>query len=182
MLEVELKFPVDDLAVVRERLATLGGAPAAAVEQADAYYNHPSRDFAQTDEALRIRTNDDASFVTYKGPKRGGVTKTRREIELPLAGGDRDGWAEILTSLGFAHVATVKKHRTPFALTYDGRSAEVTLDEVDGVGTYVEIETIASGDDDLKAAEACVAAVAWELGLSAPERRSYLEMLLATEA
>ena len=44
----------------------------------------PCRDFAQTDEALRIRTVGDTSFVTYKGPKLDATTKTRRELELPL--------------------------------------------------------------------------------------------------
>lgn len=179
MLEVELKFPAEDLDAVRDRLGGFGAVAGDAVEQADTYFNHPARDFAETDEALRLRAVGEHAVVTYKGPKRAGVTKTRRELELPLATDTVDGWAEILATLGFHAVATVKKRRTPFATTHEGRAVEITLDDVEGVGTYVEIEAIAASDADRAAAETCVAAVAWELGLSSPERRSYLEMLLA---
>ncbi|TWT99557.1 CYTH domain protein [Botrimarina colliarenosi] len=177
MLEVELKFPLNDAAVLRERLAALGAAEHPAVTQSDAYYNHPARDFAQTDEALRIRTVGDDSVVTYKGPKQGGGAKTRFELELPLADATADGWGEVLTRLGFRSVATVRKSRTPFTLQRDGRSFELTIDEVEGLGVFSEVETIAD-EADRDAAEQAVQGLAAELELSDAEPRSYLEMLL----
>ncbi len=177
MLEVELKFALADPSAFRQPLADLGATAQQAVTQSDAYYNHPARDFAQTDEALRVRTVDGESLVTYKGPKQGGLAKTRFELELPLAAGTADGWGEVLVKLGFRPVATVTKRRTPFRLQRGGRTFELTIDEVEGLGTFAEVETLAD-DATRDAAEAAVVALAGELGLSAPEPRSYLGMLI----
>src|SRR6187401_1493860 len=89
--EVEQKHRVDDPAALAQRLAERGVMAGPPVVQTDCYYAHPARDFAATDEALRIRSVGGESFVTYKGPKLDAATKTRREIELPLDQNDADG-------------------------------------------------------------------------------------------
>ena len=177
MLEVELKYPLSDPEAFRRRLAVVGAVTQQAVTQSDAYYNHPSRDFAQTDEALRVRTVGGESVVTYKGPKQGGLAKTRFELELPLAAGTAEGWRDVLVKLGFRPVATVSKRRTPFRLEREGRAFELTIDEVAGLGSFAEVETLAD-ESDRDAAEAAVLALAAESGLAEPEPRSYLELLL----
>lgn len=177
MLEVELKFPLKDAVDFAARLATLGAELGPTVEQSDAYFNHPSRDFAQTDEALRIRSVDGLDRVTYKGPKLGGPARSREEIELPLAKGTADDWSAVLTKLGFRPVATVKKERTVYRLDR-GRRYELSIDRVEGVGVYAEVETLAEASEGPAAADA-VTALAAELGLESPEPRSYLELLLA---
>ena len=83
--EVEQKFPVADMRAIREGLAALGAEVAAPQEEVDLYFAHPVRDFAATDEALRLRQKGPQNRITYKGPKIDTTTKTRREIELPLA-------------------------------------------------------------------------------------------------
>lgn len=177
MLEVELKFPLDDADSLRERLVVIGAVAKGVVGQSDAYFNHPARDFAQTDEALRIRTVGDDSFVTYKGPRLGGGAKTRFELELPLAAQTAEGWTEVLTKLGFRAVATVRKRRELFELTREGRAFELTIDEVEGLGAFAEVETLAD-EASRDAAERAVLALAAELGLTDAEPRSYLEILL----
>src|SRR5262245_49585825 len=82
--EVEQKHRVDDPDALIQTLATRGAALGPAIEQADTYFAHPSRDFAKTDEALRIRMVAGDGVVTFKGPKLDATTKTRREIELPI--------------------------------------------------------------------------------------------------
>lgn len=177
MLEVELKFQLADAPGFHRRLLERGATESETVTQADAYYNHPSRDFAVTDEALRLRTVGDESVVTLKGPKEGKLAKTRFELELPLAPDTAAGWAEVLIKLSFRHVATVKKQRTPYHLERAGRSFEITIDAVDGLGWFAEIETLADATSR-DAAERAVLDLVGELGLSNPEPRSYLEMLL----
>src|SRR5205085_2625708 len=54
--EVEQKFRLSDLPGIDEKLRQLGAVDGPTVVQVDCYFRHPSRDFAQTDEALRIRT------------------------------------------------------------------------------------------------------------------------------
>ncbi len=51
------------------------------------------------------------------------------------------------------------------------------LDEVDGVGTYVELELMAD-ESGLDEAKRVISTLATELGLGSSERRSYLEMML----
>src|SRR5262245_2449607 len=84
MVEVEQKFRDVDFAVLERRLRELGAVEGKQREEADHYFNAPDRDFARTDEALRIRRIGSANCVTYKGPKRDLQTKTRTEIEVPL--------------------------------------------------------------------------------------------------
>ena len=173
--EVEQKHRVDDLAALEARLAALGVKRGDEIEQADQYFAHPCRDFATTDEALRIRAVGDESFVTYKGPKLDATTKTRREIELPLADGRQ--FSELLAALGFMPVAVVRKTRRPFLLDRDGQQVHGAIDEVGRLGTFVELE-LSVDEAGMDAAKRIIAGVAAELQLGSSERRSYLELLL----
>jgi adenylate cyclase class 2 len=177
--EVEQKHRVEDVVRLMERLREKGIALESPLEQVDRYFAHPCRDFARTDEALRIRTAGGASFVTYKGPKLDATTKTRREIELPLDPADADGerFTELLVSLGFTPVATVCKERRPFGVLRSGREVRGAVDAVDGLGTFVELE-LSSDEAGLGAARQVIAGLAEELVLGPSERRSYLEQLL----
>ena len=177
--EVELKFPVDDLAAVVEKLTAMGVGIAAAIDEVDLYFAHPCRDFAKTDEAVRLRRKGDVNFITYKGPKLDATTKTRREIELPLESGTRSlaAWTELLEAIGFRPVAEVHKSRRKASVPWQGRLVEASLDEVERVGTFVELELLADADG-LEPAKACIMALAAAIGLSGSERRSYLELQL----
>ncbi len=180
MLEVEMKFPLAELSAVEARLLQWGAQPSTARQEADYYFNGPDRDFARTDEALRVRRIGSGNFVTYKGPKRDAQTKTRTEIEVPLADGDTAAGAfmGLLKRLGYRHVAVVRKQRRIYHLEKDGFSLEACLDEVEGLGHFVELEILAP-EDRLEDARALLMKVAAELGLAQSERRSYLELLLA---
>jgi adenylate cyclase class 2 len=177
--EVEQKFPLSDSADVEAKLAALGARFKEAIEQIDHYFRHPSRDFAQTDEALRLRQVEGENFITYKGPKIDSITKTRRELELPLPGGpDVVGqFTELLSALGFAPVATVKKRRRKAELHYEGFDVESALDEVHNAGSFLELEISADGES-LENAKKCLASLANRLGRERSERRSYLELVL----
>ena len=177
--EVELKFPVPDLAAFSARLADLNIATSSPQAEVDLYFAHPSRNFARTDEALRLRRKGDANCITYKGPKIDATTKTRREIELPLAPGDDSfqSWKTLLEAVGFRPVAEVHKSRRKAAMPWQGRTVEASLDDVQGVGTFVEFELVVN-EQDVEAARSCIISLAQSLGLTEGERRSYLEMLL----
>lgn len=179
MFEVEQKFRVADAAAFESRLAQRGVKLGDPQLQVDRYFNHPSRDFGQTDEALRIRQSGEHNYVTYKGPKLDRTTKTRREIEVPIAPGPAaaDGFAAVLIELGFRPVAEVRKNRRKAMVERCGHSIEIVLDDVEQVGPYVELEC-AAGQNEMEAAKAAIASLAAELGLTQNERKSYLELLL----
>ena len=177
--EVEQKFPVDNLRAVEERLGELGAEITDERVEVDRYYNHPARDFAETDEALRIRRVGTANRITYKGPKIDEVTKTRQELELPLGEGERAAadWMKLLETLGFSTVSEVHKRRRKARVAWQDRTVEVSLDEVTGLGTFVELELVVE-EEDLDMARGCIADLADELGLDQSERRGYLHLLL----
>jgi len=177
--EVEQKFRAVDLPATKAKLTQLGASFAEPMNQIDWYFNHPARDFAQTDEAFRLRQIGEINFITYKGPKIDKATKTRRELELPLPQGSDfpDKFAEVLIALSFRSVAKVKKSRVPGKLVWQGRHVELALDHIDGLGSFIELEIMAD-DSELEAGKECVHSLSTELGLTSPERRSYLELLL----
>ena len=125
MYEVELKYRVADGRAIEDRLAGLDACWHGTTEQVDRYFNHPSRDFAVTDEALRLRSTAAGVAITWKGPRLDATAKTRREIELPLASAavlataeassaipaTLDRWTELLEALGFRRVREVVKRR-----------------------------------------------------------------------
>lgn len=169
-VEVEVKARVDDLDSVREALVELGATPAGEGHQSDTYFDHPSRSFADTDEALRVRETDEGVELTYKGPKIDEATKTRDELNLGVD--DAQGARRLLESLGFQPAGRVAKDRE--LLELDGLT--LALDRVEGLGAFVEIEQVV--EEDVDAAREEVLALADELGLDDRERRSYLELLL----
>jgi adenylate cyclase class 2 len=180
--EVEQKFPLANSAAAERRLRELGARDGESMIQVDQYFNHPARDFAVTDEAFRIRQIGEANFITYKGPKLDATTKTRKELELPLPNGTvaAESFAEMLLALGFRRVAAVRKQRRTLHLHWQGRDAEIALAQVDGVGTFIEIE-LSANDADLEAAKSSLESLAAELNLKIAERRSYLELLLSAK-
>jgi adenylate cyclase, class 2 len=177
--EVEQKFRVAAFEPVRQRLVELGAQFAPPIEQADTYFSHPARNFAQSDEALRLRRVGEANCITYKGPKMDAETKTRRELELPLPAGTAacEQYAELLRTLGFAEVATVRKRRETARLDWEAHEVEVALDVVEGVGQFAELE-IGADASGLPAARQAIGSLAEKLGLTDSERRSYMELLL----
>ena len=212
MYEVEQKYPLADVAAVEAALARLGATWHATVEQVDRYFNHPCRDFAATDEALRLRRTGEALAITWKGPRLDATAKTRRELELPLAEAavpaaalaeaavpaaavaeaavpaaapvqaavpaTLDSWTELLEALGFRPVREVAKQRQLATVAWQGAAIEVALDHVAGLGNFLELELQADAAG-IAVAAARIESLARELGCTAAERRSYLEMLIA---
>lgn len=137
MLEVEAKYAVGDLESVRAGLDRKEVRMEKRQQERDVYYNAPHRDFGETDEALRVRYDDTGVTVTYKGPKiRVGSAKAREEFNLAVADGEL--LETILSRLGFRRAATVSKVRE----FYEMGDVTVTLDDVEGLGTFAEIEIL----------------------------------------
>ena len=178
--EVEIKFRCANPISLANRLRAMGAIETGPLGYADLYLAHPARDFAATDEALRLRRVGEENRITYKGPKRAGPTKTREEIELPLAAGPEslDAFATLLERLGFSRVAIVAKSRSEFRVTHGGRPLSVALDDAGALGTFAEVEALAADVADLPEAQAAVVGFGRSLGLSEVEPRSYLRMTL----
>jgi adenylate cyclase class 2 len=179
--EVELKFEVAEESVLLHKLAVMGFEPRGIEQHCDFYFRHPCRDFRVTDEAFRLRQIDSRAYVTYKGPRQAAKVKTRPEIELGLVADELEAWKEMLERLGFVGLPVVRKRRQIFrpALT-DATHAgfTVTLDEVEQLGRFAEIELIVEQQQRLEQARTRVERLSAKLGLEHEQPRSYLSQLL----
>lgn len=168
-LEMELKIWCPDLGAL-ERLLKKSGANQGEIHlETDVYYNHPARDFKQTDEALRLRRVKNETVLTYKGPKLSPVVKTRIEQEVGIESFEQ--MEKVLLSLGFKKVGLVQKKRSAYHL----KGIDIFLDVVDGVGDFVELEKLGTNKQKI---EAELLDMAEELNLRYIEDRSYLELVL----
>ncbi|MCS7130228.1 MAG: class IV adenylate cyclase [Archaeoglobaceae archaeon] len=136
-------------------------------EEFDVYLNHPCRDFAKTDEALRLRVEKKVK-LTYKGPKIDAETKSREEVNVVV--NDFEETLKLLEFLGFKKFRTVKKLRKIYRMD----NAIICVDSVEGLGDFIEIEV----EGGLEKKEE-IFKIAEMLGYTKAEsvRLSYLEML-----
>ena len=160
----------------------MGAAERQTEKQSDTYFNHPSRDFAETKEAFRIRRVDGIPMITYKGSKLPGAIKARRELEWRLDPGDPDGakMEQLLELLGFRQVAVIEKRRRHFSFPGELDDFGVVIDEVTSLGSFAEIELIVSDSSQIDIARQRIGQLGERLGLHRAEQRSYLGMLLAS--
>ena len=174
MIEVELKAWLENERKLEQQLDQIGAKYLKTVNQSDIYFNHPKKDFKKTDEALRIRQEENKYILTYKGPKLDKKSKTREELEVRFE--EQIKLQEILEKLGFKEVYEVKKSRKLFDL--DG--IKISIDNIEDLGTFIELETEIDSKEDVLNAVNLLLAKLKLLGISETktERRSYLELLL----
>ena len=176
MIEVEVKAKIRSFDEMRKRLDDINAVKVKTEHQEDRYFNSPVRDFAQTDEALRIRETKSEEkhnlFITYKGPKIDAKSKTREEVEMGIE--DADKASKIFENLGFKEVRTVVKDRE----YYKYENYEISLDNVHGLDPYMEIEISLEDNSDYSKAQESIFELFEKLGITDGfERTSYLELL-----
>lgn len=173
MLEIEVKARADHLPV-KEQLSVMGAVFVGVQHHCDTYFNAPDRDFAKTDEALRIRSVDGRSVMTYKGKKLDTLSKTREEFETPVDGGTT---RSILLALGFYESGIVKKTRE----VYRFENMTICLDKVEGLGEFMEVEIVA--ESNIETHRKQIFSFLANFGIREEDsiRTSYLEMVLENQ-
>ena len=164
-MEVEIKSRINDPQSVERDIIKLGGRFVKEVSEEDWYFNHPCIDFSKTDEALRIRSD---GTLTYKGKREDSITKSREEINVKIE--DTEKMRTLLEKLGFTFVAKVVKKRKYYRIG----KITVTIDDVENLGKFVEVECIGEYEPCLKE----VLKIKSEIGLDNLVKETYLEMLL----
>ncbi len=168
--EVKIKLSEYNIEELEKTILSKGFLLEKETEQTDIYFVHPNKDFSQTDEALRIRYEDDANpVVTYKGPKKGNRGKVRVEINVKCLDNPND----LFLFLGFKEYGKVKKKRKVFVRN----GIEIMLDNVENLGVFMEIECKTKEDWDK------IDEIKKEISIEEfeEERTSYLELLYGEE-
>lgn len=210
MFEIEIKAHLN--ARSKEEVLALaddlGFVPFWTGTEEDTYYNGNDRDFRQTDEALRVRTRRTfgmeepkkgakgaapgieqiirtETLITYKGPKQDNKAQARMELET---GVDEDVVIRgILRQIGCPAVMAVIKERIELSGTGNYEGYHICVDNVKGLGGFIEAERVLSDDAsriDRKAATEAIWGLLALLGIPEEdiEEKTYLEMLLLKKA
>jgi len=187
MLEIEMKFRVEDAQAYETALKVSQGVEfGAPIFESDVFFTNAPLGFPNEGKSLRIRRSGDLLATTFKGPRLDSTTKAREEIELPLAprGCDdatlaqtRDEWIRFYERLGFQPFGKVEKTRRRARTVFEGREFEITLDRVDSLGYFTELETLAP-KSEFNEARLTVLTFADVLGLRDSIVKSYLALTL----
>ena len=112
--------------------------------------------------------------LTYKGPKVDKKTKTRVEYTTDL--NEIESITAILKHTGFKQVVTITKRR----VFYDIDGVTASIDDVNDVGQFIELELIAHGKDGMNTAREQILSLLNNMGLDENQmiRKSYLELYL----
>lgn len=175
MFEVEVKFRISDVNQVISKLNGFATYLGNDTEE-DHYFNHPCRDFANTDEAIRVRIYGSGRvMVTYKGPRLKGEGKVRVEYNIDVDSADEV--INTLKALGFREVAVIRKER----LTYTYSNYTIYVDKVSDLGDFLEVETLTNDQgivNDLVKGIISFARKMLNIDEKNIEQRTYLELIL----
>jgi adenylate cyclase, class 2 len=133
--EIEVKFLIEDLSAMRQRLMDLGARlKTPRTFEENCLFDTPDEQLTRQGRLLRLR-RDRRNIITYKEPPahQDADFKVLQEYEIEVS--DFAQAHTILEKLGFAPALRYEKYRETF--TYQG--AEVVLDEVP-FGNFMEIE------------------------------------------
>jgi len=139
-VEYEVKVSVENLDEIERKLKQLGAVLIDEVMEEDYYIDlNPCIDLRSLDMALRVRVKKSkalkrvVSELTFKGPKIVPDMKIRKEITVAV----EDGYKllEIFRELGFRYYTIRKKRKI-----YRYGPYKVFLDDVQGLGTFIEVE------------------------------------------
>ena len=143
--EVEIKIKIDtkEQEIFKNWLAS-NAKSCGVLKITDYYLNNPKSSFYSDSKEgykealnfLRVRITDKDSFITFKkrDVDKNGKTVCVNEVETSVDDGHRA--IEIFKLLNLSEVTEIKKQRSVYL--YD--IFEIVFDEVEGLGSFVEIE------------------------------------------
>ncbi len=165
--EIEVKIKVDNFTELKEKLEKLGCEFSQPIFQDDTVfinYDRPFLEFTPADVFLRIRkqihnTGEHKNILTLKQGQE--MDHIEHEVEVH----DVSKMTDILNSIGFKDAnVNVNKHRQKGHLN----DYEVCLDQVEGLGAFIELEMIT--DEDSKKVQNEMISFLVNLGLNEENR------------
>lgn len=142
-LEREIKLRFDTPEAARAAVAATGAAPLRARRfQEDCLLDTADEQLRRQRSVLRVRSEDQHSLLTFKGPVQPGPMKVREELETVV--NDADLMLRVLERLGLHIWFRYQKYREEWA----HEDVVIAVDETP-VGTFVEIEGSERGIADV---------------------------------
>lgn len=162
MREIEVKYRVDDLEGLLAALKACGIEVSDPVQQDDQAYAPASWQFGDSKlgvSFLRLRTVTGRHCFTLKQPAQNEQACLEYETEVA----DRDAMHHAALHMGYRPTVRIVKTRRTASI--DGCS--LCVDDLEGVGGFIEAERMVPDDADAHAVQAKLAALIESLGVAA---------------
>ncbi|MBW7941985.1 MAG: class IV adenylate cyclase [Candidatus Kuenenia stuttgartiensis] len=147
--EIELRFFIgESIKTIEEKINhSLHYKFLKEVTEEDIYYTSKHKDFITSEECLRIRDVNGNCEITWKPATTDDMlfqkSFWKEEINLSIRGTQKEIAKALLQSLDFVECSIVKKKRVYYKID---RHTLLTLDYIDQLGWFVEIETISEDE------------------------------------
>lgn len=152
-IEIEKKFYTPDRESILSKLKSLDWKENPLSIESDTYLTDRDGKFIRNRTCLRSRFREGTQTFTldYKPASETNNSffiKKESNIEFP----QESYWGvfELLNNLGFYKYITVEKHRRSFSKRESNREATVTLDEIIGIGLFIELELTIPVENKIK--------------------------------
>lgn len=170
MFEIEFKFKVKDKDKMYDMLRNLH-CEFSELHQCDhIYVKNGINDFniPAGENVLRIREQNGVNYITLK--------QRLNYLEYETVVEDSNAMNNIFIALGYHKLVEVDKYRKETSI----KGFNITVDEVERLGCFVEIEKLTENDQDIKNIENDIINFASELGFSKEdiEEEKYDSMIL----
>jgi predicted adenylyl cyclase CyaB len=163
---VEIKAILDDPEAVRERIEALADEGPIVIEQEDTFFHSPKG-------RLKIRKfgTGEGELIYYERPDRAEPVESKYVISRTT---DPGGLERLLGRL-FDLRGRIEKKR----LLYLTGNTRIHLDEVEGLGSFVELEVVLAPDEPVEGAEKWAKELMTTLGIEADRliEKAYIDIL-----
>jgi len=181
LIEVEAKIAISEEEKLRilEKLRSM--CPLERIresEEEDVFFANPNDPSFGMDKTLKLRRSNNGAKLIFKSRRATKGLKENLEVEVRIKEGDEGNLLHLLELLGFKESVVIRKKRLSFSV--DG--CTVNLDDVKGLGSFLEIEVLASEGNADDAYDKIVSLLS-ALGLSHKKLifKGYAEMMVAQE-
>ena len=148
VIELEKGFVLNDNHLIKEEAIEKGFKLAHEVEETDTYFTDKDKEFVRTRTCLRIRRIDSNYMeLTYKAKSSQDTERYgKKEVNIQIKPTDYEDLVTVLSGLGYIKYVEFTKYRKVYSKKDDNVEYNIMLDNIKGIGDFVEFEIITHED------------------------------------
>ena len=148
VIELEKGFVLNDNHLIKEEAIEKGFKLAHEVEETDTYFTDKDKEFVRTRTCLRIRRIDSNYMeLTYKAKSSQDTERYgKKEVNIQVKPTDYEDLVTVLSGLGYIKYVEFTKYRKVYSKKENNVEYNIMLDNIKGIGDFVEFEIITHED------------------------------------
>lgn len=148
VIELEKGFVLNDNHLIKEEAIEKGFKLAHEVEETDTYFTDKDKEFVRTRTCLRIRRIDSNYMeLTYKAKSSQDTERYgKKEVNIQIKPTDYEDLVTVLSGLGYIKYVEFTKYRKVYSKKENNVEYNIMLDNIKGIGDFVEFEIITHED------------------------------------